>query len=552
MVSNTVTNETDEYGIITTVVDAWLEDETGSSATLCVRARIYGGNDGINYGVSAKAEYSGNGKSELVEAGSGVINGVDTAVDGTYKWTVDKSHDGWTATCKVTASGAAVDECEALPAEALTTNEVTCEIEITPTTSYTVSYNANGGSNAPSAQTKWHDEPLALSSDKPSKTGYTFKGWAKSKTDTTAEYIAGASYTDNSDVTLYAVWEINTYTISFNANGGTGAPEKQVKTYGQTLKLSSVEPTKDGYLFVGWGTSSDDTTVDYEPGGDYTKNTAATLYAIWIKTYNVTYDANGGTNAPDVQVKTSNITLSLTTDKPTKESHSFLGWSTSSAGGVEYYAGSDYTRDTDITLYAVWESMDSTMKSLNGYYVYDDIARESLRGIVTSGSGSAYTATVKGITRLDAGVSFTMVPHTVSTVISPTLNVNGLGAKQLRQRLSSSPVTTVGGGKESWLVQNNPVRVMYDGMFWVVDVTRPDANNIYGTIPIESGGTGAKTVAAARDNLGLGNTDGALPIANGGTNATTAVEALHNLGITWGTEEVPATGTPNTIYIQIN
>lgn len=85
-----------------------------------------------------------------------------------------------------------------------------------------------------------------------------------------------------------------------------------------------------------------------------------------------------------------------------------------------------------------------------------------------------------------------------------------------------------------------------------VDHTHSAGDVVDGVIPVEHGGTGGSTVAAARNNLGLGNTSGALPIANGGTNATTSAQALNNLGITWGTAEAPATSTPNTIYIQIN
>lgn len=82
-------------------------------------------------------------------------------------------------------------------------------ISVAAKTSYTVKYNANGGSGAPSAQTKWHDTALTLSTTKPTRSGYTFKGWATSSTATSATYSAGGSYTANSAVTLYAVWAAN-------------------------------------------------------------------------------------------------------------------------------------------------------------------------------------------------------------------------------------------------------------------------------------------------------------------------------------------------------
>lgn len=96
--------------------------------------------------------------------------------------------------------------------------------------SYIVSYNANGGSGAPSSQTKWYGKSLTLSTIKPTRTGYTFQGWATSASGSVA-YSSGGSYTTNAAVTLHAVWKVITYTVSYNANGGSGAPSNQTKTY---------------------------------------------------------------------------------------------------------------------------------------------------------------------------------------------------------------------------------------------------------------------------------------------------------------------------------
>lgn len=74
--------------------------------------------------------------------------------------------------------------------------------------SYTVSYNANGGSGAPGSQTKWYNEELTLSSTVPTRTGYTFQGWATTSNATSATYAKGAKYTANSGATLYAVWKV--------------------------------------------------------------------------------------------------------------------------------------------------------------------------------------------------------------------------------------------------------------------------------------------------------------------------------------------------------
>lgn len=72
-----------------------------------------------------------------------------------------------------------------------------------------------------------------------------------------------------------------TYTVSYNANGGSGAPGNQTKTWGSNLTLSSTKPTRSGYNFLGWGTSSGATSASYQPGGIYSSNSGITLYAIW-------------------------------------------------------------------------------------------------------------------------------------------------------------------------------------------------------------------------------------------------------------------------------
>lgn len=164
------------------------------------------------------------------------------------------------------------------------TSTINLSVSVPAWTSYTISYNANGGSGAPSAQTKWKDQALTLSTTKPTRTGYSFQGWATSASGSVA-YASGASYTTNASVTLYAVWKANTYTVSYNANGGSGAPSSQTKTYGVTLTLSSTKPTRTNYNFKGWGTSASATTVSYNAGGSYTANASITLYAIWELAY---------------------------------------------------------------------------------------------------------------------------------------------------------------------------------------------------------------------------------------------------------------------------
>lgn len=148
---------------------------------------------------------------------------------------------------------------------------------------YTVSYNANGGTGAPSSQTKVHGTTLTLSSTIPTLTGHTFSSWNTIQNGTGTTYQPGGSYTVNANVTLYAQWDTVTYAINYNANGGTGAPEPSTKTHGQTLFLPATTPERAGYTFFRWNTLANGTGQEYSPGGPFNVNTTTTLYAIWIQ-----------------------------------------------------------------------------------------------------------------------------------------------------------------------------------------------------------------------------------------------------------------------------
>jgi hypothetical protein len=129
---------------------------------------------------------------------------------------------------------------------------------------------------------------------------------------------------------------------------------------------------------------------------------------------------------------------------------------------------------------------------------------ESDIGITTAGTGSAYTATVPGITALASGVSFIMVPHVVSSSTTPTLNVNSLGAKNIKRRLSSISTSVQSGYSNTWLAKGIPFRVTYDGTQWIVEgLTKPATADLYGTLSVEKGGTGATSASDARINLGI-------------------------------------------------
>ena len=216
-----------------------------------------------------------------------------------------------------------------------------------PKTTYTISYNANGGSGAPSSQTKTHGTALKLSTAVPTRSGYAFVGWATSSSATGAAYAPGANYTTDANITLYAVWTLNKYEITYNANGGTTAPLAQNKAHGTSLTLSTGVPTKAYTVtfdpnggtvdiakrqgsceFLGWATSSTATSATYQPGGTFTTDANTTLYAVW---------------------KNPTMTKYST---PVREGHIFDGWYTAAEGGTQVTSTTAIT--SDMTVYAHW------------------------------------------------------------------------------------------------------------------------------------------------------------------------------------------------------
>ncbi len=119
--------------------------------------------------------------------------------------------------------------------------------------------------------------------------GKTVSKWVQSGTD----YSVLPGHKEK--FTSYQIFKaeyVDTYPVTYNANGGTGAPSSQTKTYGTNLTLSSTKPTKTGYTFKNWNTKSDGTGTSYSAGASYTANAALTLYAQWTPNTGTAYKVN--------------------------------------------------------------------------------------------------------------------------------------------------------------------------------------------------------------------------------------------------------------------
>ena len=127
----------------------------------------------------------------------------------------------------------------------------------------------------------------------------------------------------------------------------------------------------------------------------------------------------------------------------------------------------------------------------------------------TSSDGVAYAATVTGVTELTNGMMLTIIPEITSTSTAITLNVNGLGAKMVRLALSFNTAAATIPKLPTYYSAGRPVTLMYDenyiagGIWKTVDKQKTSSQDLYGTVPIDSGGTGAETAAEARKNLGI-------------------------------------------------
>ena len=224
----------------------------------------------------------------------------------------------------------------------------------------TVTFDLNGHPNAknpPAPQTVKHGQPVTEPSPAPEEHGYTFGGWYKKQTcPDDSKFDFTTPITDH--ITLYAKWEINKYTVTFDFNTGKAStPKTEEVEYGNPVS-EPTKPTNTGYTFGGWYTDqacTDGKEFTFDADG---KSTAPitdhiTLYAKWTKNrYTVTFDVDGQTDLiPSVSVEHGNGVSKPT--NPTKEGYTFDGWYTDAAYTNKYALwGDSITRNT--TFYARW------------------------------------------------------------------------------------------------------------------------------------------------------------------------------------------------------
>ena len=243
---------------------------------------------------------------------------------------------------------------------------VTGEITITASAqqnTYTVTFDANGGTGDIVKEDIAHGSKLSgIVPDKPQRDGYQFIGW---NTDRNAS-SALDDYAITGDVTLYAVWKANSYTVTFDKNVGDGETTTQGFTYGTAQNLSENDFERAGYTFAGWATDPKATEIEFADRASVINLTATdggnvTLYAVWrANTYTVHFNANGGTGSMSDMTFTYGTAQNLSANAFARTGYTFAGWATEEGATEDKYAnGASVSNLTEVnggtvTLYAVW------------------------------------------------------------------------------------------------------------------------------------------------------------------------------------------------------
>ncbi len=200
--------------------------------------------------------------------------------------------------------------------------------------SYTMTFDPNGGemvgattygiNKGESYADVMSEIPLAT------KAGYTLSGWYCEKYGYTLSLAD--IYSVDEDVTFVAVWTVSTCVISFDANGGKGAPAAVTVNSGESVTISATVPTRDGYVFLGWAESASASEISVRAGGSYTANGDVTLYAIWqdeaghVHSYTLT---SSDTNCTIDGVATYTCTCGDSYTEPLPaDGHDFGDWAT--------------------------------------------------------------------------------------------------------------------------------------------------------------------------------------------------------------------------------
>lgn len=293
---------------------------------------------------------------------------------GSYTFTVTPD-EGYTVK-RVAVNGATINTTNGSYTVSKVTTAQTVEVVVDELPVYIVIYNSNNSQYAFQRVTAGSNAALPAA---PVVEGYTFGGWYTKQNGEGEQFTDATAITG--DITVYAKLTANTYQINYNknttdtvANMPTG---NQNKTHGKAEKLSETVPTREGYTFLGWGTTDKATAASYQPGDMYSVDKDITLYAVWeINKYTVTLPGGAGyTTAPTGTNSVdwgSNFTFTVIVDREYAAKEPTVKYSTD--GGTTWITigGTGTVSDNSA---ATWTYTIQNVKT--NYIVSIDVARNT-------------------------------------------------------------------------------------------------------------------------------------------------------------------------------
>lgn len=292
---------------------------------------------------------------------------------------------------------------------------------------YTLSFDANGGSNPPEAISYSYSEDFIFipdTEDNPTREHYEFKGWSDASDSSEVKYSHTGNntyYCGQSSTVLYAVWEeLPKYTVEFNTGSST---ESQEVYQGDSIILPSI--SLEGNILLGWSTTNNKADVLPE-GSSYTVTEDVIFYAMWeVITYTLSFNANGGTGIPEsvTYAHGTEEYINLSETIPTYTGYTFLGWSTNSTSTVSEYQPGDsfYLSNNSTVLYAVWKLNDIT----SGNSASSDYIKNP--GNYSVGTDWAVTFNRKAATPLDRSSLFSSYADALAYAQGNGSDSRGLG-----------------------------------------------------------------------------------------------------------------------------
>jgi len=223
---------------------------------------------------------------------------------------------------------------------------------------YIITFNSNeGDAVTPPSITANYGIPIGAL-PVPIRPGYTFTEWNTLQDGTGDTYTATTSYTIDGDTTLFAQWEVKTYTLTFNSNDGDAvSPSSITVTYNKAIGNLPPNPTRSGYTFKSWNIKQDGSETTYDKTTIYQFVCDTTVYAQWEARTDlkINFNPNKGTVSPSSKAVVFDAPVGEL-PVPAFAGYKFMGWNTLLNGAGETYTETTkYTVNGDITLYAQWE-----------------------------------------------------------------------------------------------------------------------------------------------------------------------------------------------------